>query len=308
MNTFIRTNTFRVDVLATAIAASLLLGACVATPAKPTAPSEARTKLTQLQSNPQLTARTAVAVKDAETAVRAAEVPQRDAELAKHLNYMADRKVDVAIAQSTTAIAEDQRAVLSKRRDQARLDARTNEADVAASKLATARVEIADQKREVDASRDAADAARMVAAESARQSAEAAGKAAELQRQINELNAKPTDRGLVLTLGDVLFDTGKSDLKSGASANLGKLATFLHNYPERSAVIEGYTDSLGSDDYNMGLSQRRADSVKTFLTGQGVAPVRLAAAGKGKGSPVAGNDSAAGRQQNRRVEVIISNL
>src|SRR5258706_574908 len=104
MNTFISTHTFRVDILATAFAASLLLGACAATPTKSTAPSEARTKLTQLQSNPQLTARTAVAVKDAETAVRAAEVPQRDAELAKHLNYMADHKVAVAIAQSTTAI------------------------------------------------------------------------------------------------------------------------------------------------------------------------------------------------------------
>ena len=129
----------------------------------------------------------------------------------------------------------------------------------------------------------------------------------DLQRQITELNAQATDRGLVVTLGDVLFTTGGSDLKGGATANLSKLAAFLNKYPDRTVAIEGHADNVGNEDYNLSLSQRRADSVKTYLVGEGVGSTRLDASGKGEVSPVAGNDSATGRQQNRRVEVIISN-
>jgi outer membrane protein OmpA-like peptidoglycan-associated protein len=103
------------------------------------------------------------------------------------------------------------------------------------------------------------------------------------------------------------FPTGKADLKPGATGSLNKLAAFLDKYPDRSVAIQGYTDSVGSDDYNQGLSERRAESVKSYLTGQGIGSSRLVASGKGRSDPVADNDSAAGRQQNRRVEVLISN-
>jgi outer membrane protein OmpA-like peptidoglycan-associated protein len=258
--------------------ASLLLAACAAAPVKPSGADEARAKLTQLQSNPDLATRAPVPMKEAELAVRAAEQPQTDAALGQYRVYMADRKVDIAIARAKTALAEDQRAGLSQQRDQARLDARTREADANSSKLATTRVALADATQQ----------------------------SADLQRQLDELNAKPTDRGLVLTLGDVLFATGKSDLKVGATSKLNQLVSFLNNYPTRTVTIEGYTDNVGSDDYNLGLSQRRADSVKSYLTVQGIASTRLAADGRGESSPVADNDSAAGRQQNRRVEVVIS--
>lgn len=95
-------------------------------------------------------------------------------------------------------------------------------------------------------------------------------------------------------------------MKAGATGNLDKLVAFLNRYPDRTVAIEGYTDSVGGDDYNQGLSERRADAVKSYLTGQGIGSMRLTASGKGKSDPVAGNDSAAGRQQNRRVEVVIS--
>ena len=131
--------------------------------------------------------------------------------------------------------------------------------------------------------------------------------AAELQRQIDALQAKPTDRGLIVTLGDVLFDTGRANLKPGAASNLNRLVAFLNQYPDRTVRIEGYTDSVGGEDYNQGLSERRADSVKSYLAGEGIGAIRLSASGKGESDPVASNDSAAGRQQNRRVEVIISN-
>jgi outer membrane protein OmpA-like peptidoglycan-associated protein len=128
----------------------------------------------------------------------------------------------------------------------------------------------------------------------------------QLQRQLDELNAKQTERGLVMTLGDVLFATGRSELRAGTANNLGKLAIFLNQNPERRVMIEGHTDSVGSEENNLSLSQRRATSVMSYLTIQGVTPSRLSASGKGESMPVAGNESASGRQMNRRVELIIS--
>lgn len=271
-----------------AVAVSLVLAACAAAPLKSTGAADARAKLTVLQSDVNLADRAPVAIKQAEAAVVAAEASQTDEEEAVHLAYLADRKVEIAKAQAQTQFAEDQRAKLGEQRDSIRLDARTLEADVAKNEAEVAKSQVATAQAETDAVRS-----------SAEQQTE------ELQRQIDELQARPTDRGLVLTLGDVLFTTGMADLKVGATNSLDKLAAFLNHYPDRSAVIEGHTDNAGSDDYNQGLSQRRADSVKSYLMGQGIASTRLAATGKGESHPLAGNDSAAGRQQNRRVEVII---
>jgi outer membrane protein OmpA-like peptidoglycan-associated protein len=106
--------------------------------------------------------------------------------------------------------------------------------------------------------------------------------------------------------GDVLFDTAQSNLKASSSNHLANLSAFLKAYPERGVIIEGHTDSVGHEDYNFGLSQRRADSVRSYLLGQGIAASRMTTAGKGESLPIAGNDSASGRQQNRRVEVIIT--
>jgi outer membrane protein OmpA-like peptidoglycan-associated protein len=280
--------------------ASVLLAACAEAPLKPDGAAEARYKLTQLQSDPNLTNRAPLAVKEADTAVRAAEQPQTDKELGAYRVYLADRKVETARAQAETSLAEDQRAALSTQRESARLDARTREADVAKGQVATARADGAEQKLAADKARSDADVAHLAAANSEQQSAE-------LQRQLDVLQAKPTDRGLVLTLGDVLFTSGRADLKLGATSNLNRLVAFLNKYPDRTVAIEGYTDSVGSEDYNQALSERRADSVKSYLAGQGIGSRRLSALGKGESDPVAGNDSASGRQQNRRVEVIISN-
>jgi len=303
--------------LVAAAVASLLLVACAAAPVRPDGADAARARLTQLQSNPELATRAPVSMKDAELAVRVAEQPQTDVEIGKYNVYMADRKVDIAVAQAETALAVDQRAGLAQQSEKARLDERTREADLANSKLASARVEIADQKSQAEITRlAAADAAQQAALLASQQSADAAAQLAaqqaaqqnaEMQRQLDEMHAKMTDRGAVLTLGDVLFATGRADLKVGATNNLDRLVVFLNNYPNRTVVIEGYTDSIGGDDYNMALSQRRSDSVKSYLTGQGIGSMRLTSTGKGLSNPIAGNDSASGRQQNRRVEVIIDN-
>jgi len=256
--------------IATAVA-SVLLAACAAAPVQPAGSAEARNKLMQLQSDQALAGLAPLAIKDADLAVSLAEQPQADLQLAAHRVYIADRKIDTARAQAETKLAEDQRAALTTQREDARLDARTQEADVAHA----------------------------AAAASAAQSVE-------LQRQLDELHAQVTDRGIVLTLGDVLFATGRADLKPEATNNLMALVNFLNSYPTRTAAIEGYTDNVGSDDANQLLSERRAESVRSYLTGKGIGAARLAASGKGEMQPVADNESVTGRERNRRVEVIIN--
>ena len=267
--------------LIAAAVAAILIG-CASAPTKPVGSEQVRAKLTSLQSDPTLAALAPVAVKDAEVAVKQAEIMQPDLALAAHRVYIADHKVDTARALAETKSAEVERTALNEQSEKARLDSRTREADLAKSDALMARAETATQK--LDADRQAAD----------------------LQRQIELLQARPTDRGLVLTLGDTLFATGKAELKSGATGNLDRVSTFLAEYPDRTAAIEGFTDSVGSEEYNRDLSQRRADSVKRYLIAKGVGSARLTSDGRGEDSPVGDNESAAGRQQNRRVEVVIS--
>ena len=123
----------------------------------------------------------------------------------------------------------------------------------------------------------------------------------------DSLNAKQTERGTLVTFGDVLFATNKSDLRSSGLVNVNKLAQFLQENPDRKVIIEGYTDSTGSDSYNQSLSERRAGSVRTELVKMGVDPARIVTQGYGKEFPVADNTSVSGRAMNRRVEVTISN-
>jgi OOP family OmpA-OmpF porin len=123
--------------------------------------------------------------------------------------------------------------------------------------------------------------------------------------ELAALKAKKTERGLMITLDDILFEFGKADLKPGAVRGLDRLVSLLKEYPERNLLIEGHTDSIGSDAANMVLSQRRADAVNNALAVAGVDRARITARGLSKAYPVASNDTPAGRQQNRRVEIII---
>lgn len=144
-------------------------------------------------------------------------------------------------------------------------------------------------------------------AASAQQQAQLAEhRASTLEQELSELRAKKTDRGMVLTLGDVLFDTGMATLKPGAYTTIDRLATVLKQAPDRKVMIEGHTDSVGADEYNQALSERRAASVQTALLERGVRSDQITSLGKGESFPVAGNDNAAGRQQNRRVEMVFT--
>jgi outer membrane protein OmpA-like peptidoglycan-associated protein len=125
-----------------------------------------------------------------------------------------------------------------------------------------------------------------------------------LERELADLKGKKTDRGVVVTMGDVLFDTGKATLKPGAYATVDRLATVLKEDTARKVLIEGHTDSVGSDEFNQSLSERRAASVQAALFERGVEAAQISTVGKGETTPVASNDNAAGRQQNRRVELV----
>lgn len=129
---------------------------------------------------------------------------------------------------------------------------------------------------------------------------------AEIRKLQEKLDAKPSDRGSVITFGDVLFDVNKADLKPAAFGNIRSLAEFLQQHPERQVLIEGFTDNTGSDAYNLDLSQRRADSVRHALVRQGVDMRRISTQGFGKAHPVSDNSTPASRAMNRRVEVTIS--
>lgn len=132
-------------------------------------------------------------------------------------------------------------------------------------------------------------------------------RAAALTAELAALNAKPSPRGMVITLSDVLFATGQANLSPGADANLGRLFDFMTNNPDRKVVIEGHTDSVGSAESNMILSRNRAQSVNSYLSNRGIAASRLSMEGMGESSPVASNSNASGQQLNRRVEVTVLN-
>jgi outer membrane protein OmpA-like peptidoglycan-associated protein len=135
---------------------------------------------------------------------------------------------------------------------------------------------------------------------------------AELQRQrlLQQLNqvlqTKDTAKGLIVNVSDVLFDTGKATLKPGARVRLAKVSGIILAYPDLSLEVDGYTDSTGSNEFNQALSERRAEAVRDFLVSQGVSPNNVRSLGFGKTDPIASNDTAAGRQLNRRVEMVVS--
>jgi OmpA-OmpF porin, OOP family len=140
----------------------------------------------------------------------------------------------------------------------------------------------------------------------AQQADAATNRAKSLEEELAALKAKPSPRGMVLTLGDVLFDTAQATLKPGAYQTIERVAEILKAEPGRRLTIEGHTDSVGGDEYNQGLSERRAAAVETALLERGVASNQITSAGKGESFPVASNENAGGRQQNRRVELIFA--
>lgn len=295
--------------------AALLMSGCATTQENPTLNS-ARDVFINVQSDPNVNRYAPLELQEAKVAVENAQrswESGNDAAEVDHLAYLARQKSLIAGEVAAMKLADNQLVNASAERNRVLLAARTKEAEKSLSQAEIARREAETQRLSAEEQRRVAEDAmkqaqqRAAEAEKARQEALAeAERARKLEAQVADLEARQTERGLVLTLGDVLFDTGKSDLKAGAYLTIEKLAAFLKEYPARRVQIEGFTDSVGSDEYNLGLSIRRAEAVRNALYGRGIALDRIQYRGYGKMYPVAGNDTAAGRQRNRRVEIIIS--
>ena len=236
----------------------------------------------------------------------AAEAAAADADELEHLATLAQQRVALARSALTRRVAEADVAQAQQTRDQLRLAARTAEADRAQRQTQTAQRETSQAQREAQAAQRDTQAALRSADRAQRQASQAEGRAERLAEDWKALNARQTERGMVLTIGDVLFDSNHAELKPGPARSIDKLAVYLKAHPQHHALIEGFTDSQGSEAANQALSARRASAVMDWLVGQGVAADRLGARGYGEAFPLAGNDSAGGRQMNRRVEIVLS--
>jgi outer membrane protein OmpA-like peptidoglycan-associated protein len=251
---------------------ALALAGCVTTPQPNAALESARTIVQAAVADPNAAKYAALDVQAAQADLAAA-----DAAYLKH--------DEAGIAQPAYMAAQ------SARLAQLRGAAKADDARVAAGQAERDSILLAARSNQVDSAKRATDAATT--------------NSARLQAEVDALKAKPTDRGLVLTLGDVLFETGSSTLSPGAGRNLDRLVQFLTEHPDRLVQIDGFTDSVGTDSFNQDLSQRRADAVRASLQSRGIASARIATQGYGKEYPVASNSESSGRQLNRRVEVVI---
>jgi outer membrane protein OmpA-like peptidoglycan-associated protein len=258
---------------------ALILAGCASTPKPNEALETARAAVQAAETDPNVHKYAAL---DMEAAKKELEVAES---AASHHN-------EAGIAQPAYLAAQTARLA------QSRAAAKSDDARVAAGQADRDKIQLSARSREVENAKTATNAA-------LGQRDEAKDQAARLQAEVDQLKATPTPRGLVLTLGDVLFDTGKADLNPGSARKLDQLAQFLTEHPERRVQIDGFTDSVGTESYNLDLSQRRAGAVKSSLITRGIDPSRIGSQGYGKNFPVAGNTDSGGRQLNRRVEVVI---
>jgi len=245
-----------------------ILSACASTPETPLL-DQARAVYNKAENDADVSKYAPVEMYEAKKSLDMAD-SAKDQKEREHYAYLAQKQTEIAVTQ-----AEQQKSV--------------NEV----SALGEKRQDILMKKREMElqtSKAETADAKSMVAG---------------LKEELAGLQAKQTKRGLVVTMGGVLFKLNESDLMPGAMRTIDQLAQFLKNHPEYNASVEGHTDSTGSASYNQQLSERRARSVIMALQARGIEAERLMAKGLGENYPVVSNDTAAGRQQNRRVEIVL---
>jgi outer membrane protein OmpA-like peptidoglycan-associated protein len=283
-----------IPIRAIAVAAlATFIAACSTVPERNSALEQARSRHAAAQNDPQVARLASDELKRAGEALRMADLAHTDGDdvdRVDHLAYLALQRVTLAQAAAANRASQAVTAGAAAERDRLRLTMRTDEADRARRQL-----EVARQGSERQSSQ--------LAAADATATRERA-RAAELEARLQALDARKTERGMVLTLGDVLFDTGEARLLPAADGNMRKLAEFFRQYPQQQASIEGHTDDVGAADFNQTLSGQRADAVRGALMNLGVPADRLSTRAHGESAPTASNTSAAGRQMNRRVEIV----
>jgi outer membrane protein OmpA-like peptidoglycan-associated protein len=311
----------------------MLLAACATSPKKDLALEQVKAQLQELQSDEELAGYAPLALGEAKRALRQAENASGDKTQRIHLIYMADRRIQIARAAAQYEQMadefdrlEDERNAMLVRGSKLEAERARQEAEQARM-MSAARAEDADRAREeaeqaysreeesarnANQAREEAEAAKALAVSSAtaaelsRREADLATEQADsLRRQLENLQLRQTESGVVVTLGDVLFESGQSALKEDAQSSLVEVVDLLQSQPDHKIRIEGHTDSTGDATANLKLSEQRANKVMDSLVALGVDSVRIAAAGMGEDFPIASNDTEEGRSQNRRVDVIL---
>jgi outer membrane protein OmpA-like peptidoglycan-associated protein len=272
-----------------------LVSACSTAPRTTSLLDQTRSDFVAAQNNPNVARYAPMEMQQATVAMdqaNAASNHDDSAEKIDKLAYIAKDKIALAREVTKQKEAEAEIARTNRERDHMLLDQRTNEADQA--KIAAAQSQLTAQ------------VALGEAAAAQRRTEDAQAHAAQLQAELADLSAKQTDRGLVITLGDVLFGTDQAHLNPEGMHTAQKLADVLKQNPQRTVLVEGYTDSTGTVSHNQELSERRADAVRTALQEMGVSGDRVTIHGYGPQYPVAANDTSQNRQLNRRVEIVMS--
>ena len=287
----------------------LLISACASSPKSTTLLDQVRVDYVQAQNNPKVATYAALEMQSATEALAKANAAAKERESLENIDklaYLAKQKIALATEIASKKSAESDIAGAAAIRDQVRLDQRTLEAN-------QARIKAEDAERSAQAARAAEAAATQQKnlaqaneSQAQRMAAEANAKNLQLEAQLAELSAKKTERGLVITLGDVLFGTGLARLNADGLHMAQRLATILQQNPQRTVLVEGFADSTGKTQLNQELSERRAMAVRDALLDLGVARERISQRGYGESYPVAANDTAQNRQLNRRVEIVLS--
>ncbi|RZJ12499.1 MAG: DUF4398 domain-containing protein [Rubrivivax sp.] len=293
-----------------AVAAAALMAACASAPTVTPALQQARSTVRSAEADPAVLKYASLDVKKAGDSLRRAEQLSADREAPADIDsaaYIAATQARTAMALAKAATEEEAIKMAEADRERARADANARRAANAQAQAVDAQAQAANaQIAAANASADA-NAARAQAANAQADAAAAQAQAAALAQELADLQAKQTDRGMLVTLGDVLFEFGRAEIKPQAQEAIAKLANYLKQHPDRRVLIEGFTDSVGSDQANLTLSQRRSQAVAAALSAQGVDPTRVDTRGYGEAYPVASNTSTSDRAMNRRVEVYISN-
>lgn len=292
------------------IASAMLLAACSTAPTTTPTLDQARSEFVKASNNPQVAQYAPLEFRQATEAL-----DQANASAAKHepldkidnFAYVAKQKILTAEQVASTKAAEASMATARQERTEVQLQARTVEADRARADAAAAQAQAQQAQMQAQDAQAQAAAAQAQAQQAQAQNQALSEHAARLEALLVELHAVKTERGYVVTIGDILFDTDKASLKPEGMSTVRKLAEVMTQNPDRTVLVEGFTDSTGRAAHNQDLSQRRANSVAMALTGMGVPRERVSTRAYGEAFPVAPNDNATDRQRNRRVEIVLSN-
>ncbi|MEE4331457.1 MAG: OmpA family protein [Wenzhouxiangella sp.] len=315
-----------------AVSALLLVG-CAAQPRDTSAMDNLRADLEQFRSQSELAELVPLALAAAERAVRDAGLDGLNEDERNHRILLAEKTLEIARAEASRAQAAsridriaEQRTELLLRASRLEVEQARREAERALMQSSATQEEIertrrqamnSEERREEAArrerqAREEAEAARRLAEAQAseielvRREAELAAEAADsLRRRLELMELRQTDRGVVVTLGDVLFEVGQTELQPAARSNLDDVAELLLSEPEKRIRIEGHTDASGPAEVNQRISLERAEAVKAALVDMGIGADRITAIGMGEEFPIASNENPQGRSRNRRVDVIL---